>query len=52
MTDALRVQYSQLMGTQGEVILRPLLSLKLNLDDANIQVTGLLDSGADINILP
>ncbi len=52
MVEAFRLHYSQLTGTQGQVILRPLLPLRLNREDAAIEVTGLLDTGADINVLP
>ncbi len=52
MADVLRVAYSQRMGAQGEVVLRPLLSLSLTLDGIAIEATGLLDTGADINVLP
>jgi hypothetical protein len=52
MPDLLRVDYSQLTGPRGEVILRPLLPIRLALDDVTVEMTGLLDTGADINVLP
>jgi len=52
MAEPLRIPYSQLPGKQGEIILRPLLPLRLTLDSTTIEVSGLLDTGADINILP
>lgn len=52
MADLLRVEYSQLTGPRGEIILRPLLGLSLTLEDVTLEMTGLLDTGADINVLP
>src|SRR5258708_4485118 len=52
MADLLRVEYSQLTGVQGEITMRPLLPLKLTFDRFVIEVTGLLDTGVDINVLP
>jgi hypothetical protein len=52
MADPLRIQYQELTGVQGEVVLRPLLPLSLGLDSATITASGLLDTGADINVLP
>jgi hypothetical protein len=55
MADLLRLEYSQLTGVRGEVTLRPLLPIRLTrltLNEATIEITGLLDTGADINVLP
>ena len=52
MPDLLRLEYSQRTGTQGQITLRPLLTLRLTLNSVTIEVIGLLDTGADINVLP
>jgi hypothetical protein len=52
MPDFLRVEYSYLTRPRGEVILRPVLPLRLVLKEVTIDSTGLLDTGADINVLP
>jgi len=52
MANPLRIDYDKLIGTQGEMVLRPFLPLQLTLSSQSIEVVGLLDTGADINVLP
>ena len=52
MTKTLEIPYSLVKNVRGEVALRPMLPLMLGHADQTIQVGGLLDSGADVNVLP
>lgn len=52
MTNPLKLPYVSIQNLRGEILLRPLLPLQLTYQGANIQATGLLDSGADVNVLP
>ncbi len=36
----------------GEFILRPILPFEIYLDGKSVSINGLLDTGADVNILP
>jgi hypothetical protein len=44
--------YSEVRDSRGDTILRPLLPLELDYRNKKLEVRGLLDSGADINVLP
>lgn len=50
--DALRVPYSPARTGRGDALLRPQLPLLLRLATRTIEATGLVDSGADVNVLP
>jgi hypothetical protein len=52
MTDAQRFSYSQIRSTRGEVLFRPLLTLSLINGNQSVEASGLLDTGADVNVLP
>lgn len=44
--------YTSVRNVRGEVGLRPLLPLTLTYKDRKYETTGLLDTGADVNVLP
>lgn len=48
----MRVSYSTLAPSQGELDMLPWLSLVLKHDRHEIEATGLVDSGATVNVLP
>jgi len=52
MADRLQFPFVSVHNTRGEVVLRPQLPLTLRHHDQVRTVSGLLDSGADINVLP
>lgn len=52
MTKLLKLPYVSIQNSRGEILLRPLLPLQLTYQGKNVDATGLLDSGADINVLP
>ena len=52
MADSRRFNYVAVQNTQGEATLRPLLPLELSYRGQSVQATGLLDTGADVNVLP
>ena len=52
MTTSESYPFLNIENAWGEFILRPLLPLSLYLHDSSVSVNGLLDTGADVNILP
>jgi len=44
--------YIAVKNARGEVALRPLLPVVLAYGDTTVEATGLLDTGADVNVLP
>jgi hypothetical protein len=54
MRDAARFPYQQTKTARGEVVLRPYIPLRLTNRKTSIAIdaTGLLDTGADVNVLP
>jgi len=52
MTNPLKLPYVSIQNSRGEILLRPLLPLQLTYQGTNVHATGLLDSGADVNVLP
>ena len=52
MLEGLRFPYSAARTEHGEALLRAQLPLTLILGSKTAQVVGLLDSGADVNVLP
>src|SRR3990172_481048 len=52
MAERLPFSYVSVHNARGEVALRPLLPLSLQYGDQRRDVTGLLDTGADVNVLP
>jgi hypothetical protein len=52
MQDSVRFAFTAFGGTLGESGLRPLLPLTLTSREHSISVSGLLDTGAALNVLP
>jgi hypothetical protein len=52
MPDGLRVPYSVARTKRGDAVLRPQVAVTLTLRERSVRATGLLDSGADVNVLP
>jgi len=52
MPDALRLPYAPARTAGGEALLRPQIPLTLTLSARSIRAVGLVDSGADVNVLP
>lgn len=52
MADKRQFPYSAIQSNRGEVVLRPLLPVSLIYGGNSRQITGLLDTGADVNVLP
>ena len=52
MADPRRFSYLATQNTQGESTLRPLLPIVLHYGGQSTQATGLLDTGADVDVLP
>ena len=52
MVDSLRFDYIQPPNASGETYPRPYIPITLIRDSLSLQAVGLLDSGADVNVLP
>jgi hypothetical protein len=52
MPSSVEIPYTDLRNTLGEVTPRPILTVQLIYQETSIQATGLVDSGADANLLP
>jgi hypothetical protein len=52
MPTSQRFPYTALKNTLDEIIFRPLLTVEMTNGEHAISATGLLDSGADVNVLP
>ncbi|MEZ2229974.1 hypothetical protein [Microcoleus sp.] len=52
MIDAQRFPYKIIDSSLGMVDRMPYLPLKLSLNDRSLNVEGLLDTGASVNVLP
>ncbi|MEP7287989.1 MAG: hypothetical protein ABI947_19730 [Chloroflexota bacterium] len=52
MPNSQRFPYTALRNALGEVIPRPMLTAQLINREQSISVSGLVDSGADVNVLP
>ncbi len=52
MTDTLSFNYSKIQNAHGETLLRPQLPIRLSYRSQAVDVIGLVDSGADVNVLP
>lgn len=52
MTDGQRFAYTAVPTAGGTATLRPFLPLSLAHGDASVSANGLLDTGADVNVLP
>ena len=52
LTDSRRFPYVPVANARGETALRPQLPLTLTYQGRSVAATGLLDTGADVNVLP
>jgi hypothetical protein len=52
MSDVAQFPYVAVKNQRNETALRPLLPVTLAYGDTTIKTTGLLDTGADVNVLP
>jgi hypothetical protein len=52
MPDTHRFPYVPFQNARGELLLRPMLPISLTHQNRSIQDSGLLDTGADVNVLP
>jgi hypothetical protein len=52
MVNGQRIPYSQIKNLHGEVAWRPMLPLTLTYRGQSRSVSGLADTGADVNVLP
>ena len=52
MADAQRFSYAAVRNTRGELFARPMLTLTLTNRNRSVEAAGLLDTGADVNVLP
>lgn len=52
MPDALRFSYTPVKNARGEILLRPLIPVTLEYRGRTLTAQGLLDTGADVNVLP
>jgi hypothetical protein len=52
MSDPLVHSYSVIRTSSNEVMPRPFLPLSLSSQTRRVQVDGLLDTGADVNVIP
>ncbi len=52
MNYAEQFTYAPVKNALGEIALRPLLPLTLSHQGTSVQANGLLDTGADVNVLP
>ena len=50
MSDAASFPYMAVKNVRGEIALRPLLPVTLAYGDTTVETTGLLDTGADVNV--
>jgi hypothetical protein len=52
MTNTEHFTFVPVQNSRGEIALRPQLSLALSFRNNSVNTTGLLDSGADVSVLP
>jgi hypothetical protein len=52
MPNRVRIPYTDFRNFLGEVTPRPILTVQINFQSASISGAGLVDSGADVNVLP
>ncbi len=52
MADAARFSYQAVNNSVGETALRPILPVMLDYRGMTVEANGLLDTGADVNVLP
>ncbi|MEO8607774.1 MAG: hypothetical protein ABI690_07840 [Chloroflexota bacterium] len=52
MPDSALFPYSQVRNALGETAWRPILPLRLTHEQRTLQVAGLIETGADVNVMP
>ena len=52
MSDLQRFRYTEIKNAAGNLLLRPLLEVRLFNAQNSLRVIALLDSGADLSVLP
>ena len=52
MADRQQLPFTQIQNSRGEVLLKPLLNLRLSYQNQEQNTSALLDTGADVNVLP
>jgi hypothetical protein len=52
MSDVAQFPYLAVKNPRGEIALRPLLPVTLSYGGTAVETNGLLDTGADVNVLP
>ncbi len=52
MAEVEQFSYSRIKNSLGEVALRPMVTATLGYRDHSLEAQGLLDTGADVNVLP
>jgi len=52
VSDVASFPYVAVKNARGEIALRPLLPVVLTYGGTTVETTGLLDTGADVNVLP
>ncbi len=52
MTDLAQFPYVAVRNSRGETAVRPMLPMSITYDGTTIEASGLLDTGADVNVLP
>ncbi len=52
MSDVAQFPYVTVKNARGEIALRPLLPVTLSYGGTTLETNGLLDTGADVNVLP
>jgi hypothetical protein len=52
MSDVAQFPYVAAKNPRGETALRPVLPVTLSYDGTTVETNGLLDTGADVNVLP
>jgi len=52
MSEVARFPYTSIPSISGKILLRPMLAIHLSADERSITTNGLLDTGADVSVLP
>ena len=52
MPNSLHMPYTTVQNALGELIPRPILTVEMMNGKQSVRATGLVDSGADVNVLP
>ena len=52
MPSSIQVPYTGIQNSAGEITPRPVLTVAIGYQNKSVQTAGLLDSGADVSVLP